>query len=68
MKKLTPFLFSLLIVLVGVMFLCRYLGIMQPQMYYSQIENQKLSAQVPAVEAEDFDTLILPSYYNCMDN
>lgn len=67
MKKLTPFLFCLLIIFVGTLFFCRYLGIMQPTLYYSQIENQKLYSNVPVVHAEDFDDLVLPSYYNCID-
>lgn len=67
MKKLTPFLFCLLIAFVGTMFLCRHLGIMQPLLYYSQIENQKTESGIPVVHAEDFDELVLPSYYNCID-
>jgi len=67
MKKLTPFLFALLIIVVGTMFTCRYLGILKPTLYYSQIEQRDRAANIPVVQADNFDTLELPSYYNCID-
>ena len=67
MKKLTLFLFCLLIVLVGTMVVCRKVGILQPTLYYLQIESRDRAANIPVVEAENFDALKLPAYYNCMD-
>ena len=67
MKKLTIFLLGLLIVLVGTMFVCRKVGILQPTLYYLQIERRDRAANIPVVEAENFDALRLPSYYNCVD-
>ena len=67
MKKLTVFLLGLLIVLVGTMFVCRQVGILQPTLYYLQIESRDRAANIPIVEAENFDALKLPPYYNCMD-
>lgn len=67
MKKLTIFLCGLLIVVVGTMFICRQTGILQPTLYYLQIERRDRAANIPVVEAENFDSLKLPDYYNCMD-
>ncbi|MBQ9030423.1 MAG: peptidase C1 [Parasporobacterium sp.] len=67
MKKLTPFLFCLLVILVGAMFAFNFLGITEPVLYYAGIENQAVFSGIPVVTAEDFDSIELPDYYNCLD-
>ena len=67
MKRLTPFLFYLLLVFVGAMFLCRYLGILQPVLFYSEMENRKMTSIVPVIQTDNYDELELPSYYNSID-
>ena len=68
MKKLTPFLFCLLVVLVGAMFAFNFIGVTEPILYYSGIEQQNVTSGIPVVEAEDFDEIELPSYYNCLES
>lgn len=68
MKKLTPFLFCLLVVVVGALFAFNFLGITEPALYYSTIEGQKTTSGIPVIEAEDFSNLVLPAYYNCLES
>ena len=49
MKKLTPFLFCLLVVVVGALFAFNFLGITEPALYYSTIEGQKTTSGIPVI-------------------
>ena len=40
MKKLTPFLISLVVVFVGALFALNFLGLTEPVLYYAQFEHQ----------------------------
>ena len=66
MKKLTPFLFALLAILICLICTFRTMGVIEPTLYYAQFENQVLSA-VPVVDVNDFDSIELPASYNCLD-
>ena len=68
MKKLTPFLFCLLVVTVGALFAFNFLGVTEPVLYYSTIEGQNKTSGIPVIEAEDFSNLELPAYYNCLES
>ena len=67
MKKLTSFLICLLAVIVGAMFAFNFYGVTQPGIYYSQFENQKKVSELPVIEPDHLDDVIVPEYYNCID-
>jgi len=66
MKKITPFLISLLAVVIGALFSFNFLGVTEPVLYYAQFEHQRVEISPSQIHGY-LNEIELPDYYNCLD-